>query len=87
MRKAVLATVFLSLTGLTGLIGQAAAESRCDTVLRHLSRQLADATCVESADLTTTNPATTPNFINGSDNVIVSKSIKAKLSSKLKNSQ
>ncbi len=57
MRKAVLATAFLSLTG---LIGQAAAESPCDTVLRHLSRQLADATCVESADLTTTNPATTP---------------------------
>ena len=40
--------------------GLAAAESRCDTVLRQLSRQLADATCVESADLTTANPATTP---------------------------
>lgn len=38
----------------------AAAETRCDAVLRQLSRQLVDATCVESADLTTTNPATTP---------------------------
>jgi 3HB-oligomer hydrolase (3HBOH) len=54
MRNTVLATV------LFGLSGVALAESRCDAVLRQLSRQLADASCVESADLTTTNPATTP---------------------------
>jgi hypothetical protein len=38
----------------------AAAQSRCDQVLRQLASQLADAVCIESADLTTTNPATTP---------------------------
>lgn len=37
-----------------------AAETRCERVLRHLSHQLVDASCVESSDLTTTNPATTP---------------------------
>jgi hypothetical protein len=40
--------------------GVAAAQSRCDEVLRHLAGRLADAVCVESPDLTTTNPATTP---------------------------
>ena len=45
---------------LATLCGAAAAQSRCDTVLRQLSRQLVDATCVESPDLTTTNPNTTP---------------------------
>jgi len=54
MRNTVLASALLALSGI------ACAESRCDTVLRQLSRQLADASCVESADLTTTNPATTP---------------------------
>ena len=38
----------------------AAAESRCDQLLKAFGNQLADATCVESADLTTDNPATTP---------------------------
>ena len=37
-----------------------AAETRCDKILKKLGKDLADATCVESADLTTTNPATTP---------------------------
>jgi 3HB-oligomer hydrolase (3HBOH) len=47
-------------TGLALLSGLSVAETRCESVLRQLSRQLADATCVESADLTTTNPDTTP---------------------------
>jgi predicted esterase len=38
----------------------ASAQTRCDRVLRQLSGQLVDAVCVESTDLTTTNPATTP---------------------------
>ncbi len=38
----------------------AAAETRCEHVLKALSADLADATCVESVDLTTTNPNTTP---------------------------
>ncbi len=46
--------------GLALLSSPALAETRCETVLRQLSRQLADATCFESTDLTTTNGATTP---------------------------
>jgi hypothetical protein len=38
----------------------AAAETRCEHILKALSADLADATCVESADLTTNNPVTTP---------------------------
>jgi hypothetical protein len=38
----------------------AAAQTRCDRVLAQLAGRLADAQCVESTDLTTTNPATTP---------------------------
>jgi 3HB-oligomer hydrolase 3HBOH len=38
----------------------ATAATRCEQILKKLDKQLADATCVESADLTTTNPATTP---------------------------
>lgn len=39
--------------------------SRCDQVLRRLGDRLVDVTCVESTDLTTNNPTTTPpdNFI------------------------
>jgi hypothetical protein len=39
---------------------QASAETRCDRLLALLSMKLADATCFESTDLTTANPATTP---------------------------
>jgi hypothetical protein len=39
---------------------QASAAARCDRLLSLLSMKLADATCFESADLTTANPATTP---------------------------
>ncbi|HEV2675588.1 MAG TPA: tannase/feruloyl esterase family alpha/beta hydrolase [Aliidongia sp.] len=38
----------------------AAAAGRCDQLLALLHGQIADATCVDSADLTTANPATTP---------------------------
>ena len=38
----------------------ARAETRCDKALKHLGGQLVDFICVESGDLTTNNPATTP---------------------------
>jgi 3HB-oligomer hydrolase (3HBOH) len=38
----------------------ARADTACEKALKHLAAQLADAACVESADLTTHNPATTP---------------------------
>jgi hypothetical protein len=38
----------------------ASASSACDHLLRQFGSALADATCTDSADLTTTNPATTP---------------------------
>ncbi len=38
----------------------ASATTRCEQVLRQLGARLADATCIESPDLTTANPATTP---------------------------
>ena len=38
----------------------ASAGSRCDEILHRLGDRLADATCVESTDLTTANAATTP---------------------------
>jgi pimeloyl-ACP methyl ester carboxylesterase len=47
----------LALAGLPGLV---LAQARCEQVLRQLRPHLADAVCVESPDLTTTNPATTP---------------------------
>ena len=36
------------------------AATRCDRLLELLKTRIADATCFESADLTTANPATTP---------------------------
>jgi hypothetical protein len=41
-------------------IDSAAAASRCDRLLGLLGRQVTDASCAESTDLTTNNPATTP---------------------------
>jgi hypothetical protein len=38
----------------------AAAASRCDHLLAVLGQQITDVSCVESSDLTTNNPATTP---------------------------
>ena len=46
--------------GLAALPGLVAAQTRCDSVLRQLSRQLVDATCFESSDLTTNGAVTTP---------------------------
>src|SRR5262245_8460718 len=45
---------------ITGHAQIAAAPSRCERVLSALGAKLADATCTESPDLTTANPATTP---------------------------
>jgi hypothetical protein len=38
----------------------AAAPNRCEQVLSGFGNSLVDATCTDSADLTTANPATTP---------------------------
>src|SRR4051812_41032343 len=38
----------------------AAQKSRCERILEKFGGRLADATCVESPDLTTANPNTTP---------------------------
>jgi hypothetical protein len=38
----------------------AGAATKCDGILDKIGKKLADVTCFESADLTTTNPATTP---------------------------
>jgi len=38
----------------------AGAATRCDQILKRIGSQLADVNCVESPDLTTTNPSTTP---------------------------
>jgi hypothetical protein len=38
----------------------AAPQTRCERILQKLGDRLADATCVESLDLTTNNPSTTP---------------------------
>jgi len=52
--------VVVAVGALVATGNSAAAASRCDRLLGQLGRQVADATCVESPDLTTTNPATTP---------------------------
>jgi len=54
LRTSLAALVLLAVPGL------AAAQARCTQVLAQLSGLLVDATCSESTDLTTTNPATTP---------------------------
>jgi hypothetical protein len=45
----------------------ASAAAQCDRLLALLDTRIADATCFESADLTTDYPATTPanNFLSG----------------------
>src|SRR5262245_29630583 len=47
-------TVFASATA------PSSAATRCDRLLELLKTRIAEATCFESADLTTANPATTP---------------------------
>ena len=51
-------TVFATVFALGNASASAAA--RCDRLLELLKTRIADATCVESTDLTTANPATTP---------------------------
>src|ERR1700758_1125467 len=46
--------------GMVAASTSAAAASGCDRLLALLGHQVADASCVVSADLTTNNPATTP---------------------------
>jgi hypothetical protein len=41
-------------------LSAAAAPTRCEEVLKKIGKDLADVTCFESTDLTTTNPLTTP---------------------------
>jgi hypothetical protein len=51
----------LSIAALALLIPvSAGAATRCERILKHIGGDLADVSCVESPDLTTTNPATTP---------------------------
>jgi len=51
--------VVLALGAMVAAGTSAAAASRCDRLLGLLGHQITDASCVESADLTTNNPATT----------------------------
>jgi hypothetical protein len=56
--RTVLASAALLAASLSSSPARAA--SVCERVLRQLGPELADASCVDSPDLTTTNPATTP---------------------------
>ena len=51
---------FVSFTGLAVTAIPGMAHAGCPEVLAALGHRIADATCVESTDLTTNNPATTP---------------------------
>jgi hypothetical protein len=52
--------VFLAFGAMVAAGTSAPAASRCDRLLGQLGHQIADASCADSADLTTNNPATTP---------------------------
>jgi hypothetical protein len=52
--------VFLAFGAMLAATTSAAAASRCDRLLGLLGHQIADASCADSTDLTTNNPATTP---------------------------
>ncbi len=58
--RAILPGVIVALGVCAAGTMQASAATRCDGLLARLSTKLADATCFESTDLTTANPATTP---------------------------
>ena len=52
---------FCSVAALAVVIpATAGAATRCDTILAKIGKSLADVTCFESTDLTTSNPLTTP---------------------------
>jgi hypothetical protein len=55
-----LALTFVPLAGLAAAASPGAAHADCRAVLAALGDRVADATCVDSPDLTTSNPATTP---------------------------
>jgi hypothetical protein len=59
--------VSLALGAMLAASASAAAATRCDRLLGLLGREIDDANCVDSADLTTNNPATTPanNSLSG----------------------
>src|SRR5262249_21496897 len=59
-RRKMRRVVVLALAAILAASNSAAAANRCDHLLGLLSRQVIDANCAESADLTTNNPATTP---------------------------
>src|SRR5712671_2601617 len=50
----------IALTAFASANTPSSAATRCDRLLELLKTRIADATCFESADLTTANPATTP---------------------------
>jgi hypothetical protein len=52
--------VFFAFGAMLAATTSAAAASRCDRLLGLLGHQIADASCADSTDLTTNNPATTP---------------------------
>jgi hypothetical protein len=52
--------VSLALGAMLAASTSAAAATQCDRLLARLADQVADASCAESTDLTTNNPATTP---------------------------
>jgi hypothetical protein len=58
--RVILSGVIAALAVCTASSMQASAATRCDRLLALLGNRLADATCVESIDLTTANAATTP---------------------------
>jgi hypothetical protein len=60
-------TVVFGVVAIVAASSSAAAATRCDRLLARLAHQITGAVCVESTDLTTSNPATTPadNFLPG----------------------
>jgi hypothetical protein len=58
--RVILSGVIAALTAFGSSNAPASASTRCDQLLELLKARIADATCLESTDLTTANPATTP---------------------------
>jgi hypothetical protein len=58
--RVILSGVIAALTAFASSNAPASASTRCDQLLELLKARIADAACLESTDLTTANPATTP---------------------------
>jgi hypothetical protein len=58
--RVILSGVIAALTAFASSHAPASASERCDQLLELLKARIADAICLESPDLTTANPATTP---------------------------